>query len=360
MSECAITTVSRAPKRAQDPDTALLADHTTFRVGGPAARFEVARTADDVVRLVGQADEAGTPVLILGDGSNLLISDEGFDGLVVQIAITGLHGNVSDCGGAVVRVGAGENWDDFVSYAVEQQWSGIEVLSGIPGSVGATPIQNVGAYGAEISEFVYSVRTYDRKTRQFHTFAAVECGFGYRDSIFKRSAGRYVVVEVTFQFPLGEMSAPVRYEELANRLGVSVGERALASQVRQRVLTIRGEKGMVLDSTDHDSWSAGSFFMNPVLDEAAKSRLPEGAPVFPAGEGKIKTSAAWLIGHSGFSRGFNLGSAGLSSKHVLAITNRGGASAEDLISLARKVREGVFESTGILLEPEVNLVGLSL
>lgn len=341
-------------------ESPLLSDHTTFRVGGPAKRFVVATTPEEVAEVIGAADDAGTPVLVLGGGSNMLVADEGFDGLVVRIGITGLTGDVSDCGGAVVTVGAGEVWDDFVANAVAEGWTGPEALSGIPGSVGATPIQNVGAYGCEVADFVYSVRTWDREARTFRTFAAAECGFTYRSSIFKRTPGRYVVVSVTFQFPLGSLSAPIRYGELANRLGVQAGERADAAAVRQAVLAIRAGKGMVLDESDHDSWSAGSFFTNPILDAEVAAALPDDAPRFPTPDGRVKSSAAWLIQHSGFAKGHRHGNAGLSTKHVLALTNRGGATAADVVALAREVRDGVEATMGVTLVPEVNLIGCAL
>lgn len=360
MTECSITRVSKAPIEVPAPESTLLADHTTMRVGGPAKRFLVAETADDLVRLVTECDEAGEPVLILGGGSNVLVADEGFDGTVIRMGITGVNADVSGCGGAVVRVGAGENWDDFVEYAISQEWSGPEALSGIPGSVGATPIQNVGAYGNEVASFVYSVRTFDRQTKQFKTFAAGECDFSYRNSIFKQNPGRWVVVEVAFQFPLGSLSAPILYGELAKRLDVEVGARVDSKSVRETVLEIRGSKGMVLDTADHDTWSAGSFFTNPILPEEETAMLPADAPRFPAGPGLVKSSAAWLIQHSGFEKGHRRGNAGLSTKHVLALTNRGGASAAELVELAREVRDGVAERMGVTLVPEVNIVGSTL
>ncbi|WP_297750279.1 UDP-N-acetylmuramate dehydrogenase [uncultured Tessaracoccus sp.] len=355
-----MTTVSRAPRPVDVDSNPLLADHTTLRVGGPAQRFVVANTPDDVAHIVGEADEQGTPVLVLGGGSNVLVADAGFDGVVVRMGITGVRGTVSQCGGAVITVGAGEVWDDFVTYAVTQEWIGPEALSGIPGSVGATPIQNVGAYGIEVSQFIYSVRTWDRETKQFRTFAAADCEFGYRDSVFKRNPGRWVVVEVTFQFKLGNLSAPILYPELARHLGVEAGDRADSAKVRETVLAIRAGKGMVLDDADHDTWSAGSFFTNPILDADAAATLPDDAPRFPTDDGRTKTSAAWLIQHSGFDKGFRMGNAGLSAKHVLALTNRGGATATELVALASHVRDGVEARTGIRLEPEVNLVGTTL
>lgn len=357
---CSVEPVTRAPEPVEASPSTRLADHTTLRVGGDAERFEVARSAEELVDLVREADADGTPLLILGGGSNVLVADEGFPGIVVLVANTGVDGDVSNCGGAVVTVGAGENWDKFVAFAVEQEFSGIEALAGIPGSVGATPIQNVGAYGSEIGEYVYRVRTFDRETQSQRTFMPGDCQFAYRNSIFKRNPGRFVVLDVMFQFELGSLSAPIRYGELAKRLDVQVGERVDAATVRETVLAIRAGKGMVLDDTDHDTWSAGSFFTNPILTGEAAAALPDDAPRFPAADGMIKTSAAWLIQHSGFEKGTTRGNAGLSTKHVLALTNRGGASARELVDLAREVRDGVEERMGVRLVPEVNLIGLEL
>ncbi|MHA6525671.1 UDP-N-acetylmuramate dehydrogenase [Tessaracoccus sp. G1721] len=337
-----------------------LADHTTLRVGGEARRFEVARTERDLIDVVTDCDERGEPLLVLGGGSNLLVADEGFPGTVVRVALTGLDADVSTCGGAAVRVAAGENWDDVVAYAVEQEWSGLETLSGIPGSVGATPIQNVGAYGSDVSRTITSVRTWDRVERTQRTFPVSDCGFAYRSSRFKREPGRYVVLEVGFQLPLGSLGAPIAYPELAARLGSRQGGRVPARLVRDTVLAIRRGKGMVLDATDHDTWSAGSFFTNPLLTEEEAARLPADAPRFPAEEGRVKTSAAWLIQHAGFAKGHVRGPAALSTKHVLALTNRGDATAADLVALAREVRDGVEKRFGVSLVPEVNLVGVSL
>lgn len=357
---CSVERVSRAEVAPRISGDARLSAHTTLRVGGPAQRFVVARTERELIDEISAADAAGTPVLVLGGGSNLLVADEGFPGLVVRIALTGLDADVSACGGAVVTVGAGENWDDFVAYTVEQEWGGAEALSGIPGSVGATPIQNVGAYGVEVSQLIYSVRTYDRHTGQARTFAAADCGFEYRGSVFKRHPGRYVVLSVAFQLALASLSAPIRYAELARELGVEQGRRTDARLVRETVLRIRGRKGMVLDDADHDTWSAGSFFTNPLLSPDEAAALPVDAPRFPTADGRVKTSAAWLIQHAGFERGHRLGEAGLSGKHVLALTNRGQAKAHDLVALARQVRDGVREAYGIVLVPEVNLVGVAL
>ena len=341
-----------------------LAEVTTLRVGGPARTLITADTEAELIDAVRAADEAEEPVLVLGGGSNVLIGDEGFSGTVVRVATRGVDADVSSCSGATVRVAAGEDWDGFVARAVDQEWSGIEALSGIPGLVGATPIQNVGAYGSEVSQTIASVRTWDRAARRQVTFPVADCGFGYRWSRFKAEPDRYLVLEVTFQFTLGSLSAPVRYAELARTLGVEVGARVPASEVRAAVLRLRAGKGMVLDADDHDTWSAGSFFTNPILTAAEAAGLPAEAPRYGQPDGRVKTSAAWLIEHAGFRKGFGAdvgtGRATLSTKHTLAVTNRGGASAADVLDLAREVRSGVAQRFGITLVPEPVLVGCSL
>ena len=339
--------------------TEALANHTTFRLGGPARRFVEATTEQQLIDTVADCDSRGEPVLVLGGGSNVLIADEGFDGTVVKVATRGVRAEAADCSGAQLEVAAGETWDDLVARAVAAQWSGMETLSGIPGSVGAVPIQNVGAYGAEVATLIQRVRTWNRAEGAIRTFAAAECGFGYRDSRFKREKGRHLVLRVDFQLPLGELGQPVRYPELARALGVAVGQRAPASRVRETVLAIRRRKGMVLDANDHDTWSAGSFFTNPILTPEQAASLPAEAPRFSAGEG-VKTSAAWLIQHAGFPAGHGSGPARLSTRHVLALTNRGHAATADVLALAREIRDGVRERFGITLVPEVNLVGVSI
>lgn len=365
--------------------TELLADHTTFRIGGPARRWIEATTEAELVDAVSSADAAGEPVLVLSGGSNLLISDAGFDGTVVHVATRGVSAEGSfceidadtdqrsgmptsgpigagaaACGGYLVTVAAGENWDDLVAYAVANELVGIEALSGIPGLVGSTPIQNVGAYGQEVAQTIWSVRTYDRERRAIKTFASADCGFGYRSSRFKAEPGRFVVLGVTFQLTQGTMSERLRYGELAKRLGVDAGERAPLGDVRAAVLELRRGKGMVLDAADHDTWSAGSFFTNPILDAAAAALLPDGAPRFAQPDGTVKSSAAWLIEHAGFGKGYGEPPVTLSDKHTLALTNRGGASASDVVNLARTVRDGVRERFGVNLVPEPVFVGVSL
>jgi UDP-N-acetylmuramate dehydrogenase len=260
----------------------------------------------------------------------------------------------------MVTVAAGEPWDPFVADAVSRGFVGIEALSGIPGSVGATPIQNVGAYGQEVAETIASVRCWDRVDGVQRTFAASECGFGYRTSRFKQDPQRHVVLAVTFQFRLGELAAPVRYAELARSLGVQVGARVPMTEVRDTVLRLRRRKGMVLDAEDHDTWSAGSFFTNPFLDADAADRLPAGAPRWEQADGTTKTSAAWLIENAGFGKGYGNGRAALSGKHTLALTNRGAARTDDLLALAAEVQRGVYDRFGIWLVNEPVLVGCDL
>jgi len=337
--------------------TELLAGRTTLRVGGPAAELVEARTEADLVEAVREADAAGTPVLVLGGGSNLLVADAGFPGRVVAVRTTGIQADADACGGAVVRVAAGESWDDLVLRAVEEGWLGAEALAGIPGLVGSTPIQNVGAYGQEVAQTIASVRCWDRDAGQVRTLFNRDCRFGYRTSLLKQEPGRYVVLEVVFQFRLGDLGLPVGYDELARALGVGTGGRAPAREVREAVLSLRRAKGMVLDPDDHDTWSAGSFFTNPVL---AADQVPEGAPSWPQPDGSVKTSAAWLIEHAGFSRGYGNERAALSTKHTLALTNRGAATAADLVALAVEVRDGVRERFGVTLVNEPVLVGTSL
>jgi UDP-N-acetylmuramate dehydrogenase len=331
---------------------------TTLRLGGPARELVHATTEDELLAAVRRADDAATPVLLVAGGSNLVVADSGFDGTVVHVATRGVTASADLCGGAVVTVAAGEPWDAFVARAVAEGWVGVEALSGIPGSVGATPVQNVGAYGQEVADTVASVRCWDRVDRVQRTFAVADCGFGYRTSRFKREPDRHVVLDVTFQLRLGELSAPVRYAELARTLGVEVGSRAPLTAVREAVLGLRRGKGMVLCDGDHDTWSAGSFFTNPFLEPGAP--LPDGAPRWDQPDGTVKTSAAWLIEHAGFTKGYGNDRVSLSTKHTLALTNRGRASTEDLLALAGEVRRGVHDAFGIWLVNEPTLVGCSL
>lgn len=347
----------------------LLSSLTTLGVGGPAATFVEAASEEEIIAAVVTADQSGTALLIVGGGSNLVVADSGFTGTVLKIASQGFSANSQDsCAGASVVVQAGHNWDDFVHQSVLNAWSGLEALSGIPGSTGATPVQNVGAYGTDVAQSVAAVRVWDREKNAVHTFTNSELKFGYRDSIIKATSDngspRYVVLTVEFQLSLGRMSAPVKYQELARRLDVEVGARANSLDLRRMVLSLRASKGMVLDAADRDTFSTGSFFTNPIVTSVVAATLPQEAPRWVLGE-SVKLSAAWLIEQAGFSRGFALSHDGaapasLSTKHTLAITNRGGARAEDILAIAREVRDGVERRFGITLEPEPVLVGCSL
>ncbi len=362
-----------------------LADLTTFRVGGPARDIVEPTSDDEMIDAVRTADAHAVPVLILGGGSNLLVSDAGFDGIVVRDARRDAEVDVvvhhdGACAGLTITAAAGVPWDALVERAVRSQWSGFEALSGIPGSTGATPVQNVGAYGADVSELVAQVRTWDRFTGSVRTLPLMSLGFSYRDSLLKRSmhggaddgsvwapSPRHVVLSVTFHTRMASLSAPVRYAQLAGALGVDQGARVPITEVRDAVLALRRSKGMVLDDSDPDTWSAGSFFTNPVLDPASAAGLPDDAPRFSPGrgapDGAVKTSAAWLIEHAGFGRGFAVTAdarASLSTKHALALTNRGGATADDLVMLARVVRDGVLERFGVQLSPEPVTVGVDI
>ncbi|MDD9207965.1 UDP-N-acetylmuramate dehydrogenase [Georgenia sp. 10Sc9-8] len=356
-----------------------LASLTTLRVGGPVADYQETGSEEDLVAAVRRADLAGTPVLVLGGGSNLLAGDTGFGGLVVRDTRRGITGGADPAAArASITVPAGQPWDEVVALAVSEGWVGMEALSGIPGSTGATPVQNVGAYGQDVGETLSTVRVYDRAQQRVRTLTVDELGLGYRTSVLKRSltdpvagggrtwgpTGRYVVLEVGFRLRLTDRSAPVRYAELARHLGVEVGGTAPAREVREAVLDLRRGKGMVLDAEDPDTWSAGSFFTNPVLTAEQAEVLPPDAPRFAvddAGRPAVKTSAAWLISHAGFRKGYGLpGPAALSTKHPLALTNRGRARAEDLVALARTVRDGVHTTYGIELRPEPVLLGEAL
>ena len=340
----------------------LLADHTTLRLGGPAREVVHARTEQELLDAVRTADESGTPLLLVAGGSNLVVGDAGFDGTVVLVETSGVEPVQDSCGGAVVTVAAGESWDAFVERAVQEGWIGVEALSGIPGSVGATPIQNVGAYGQEVAETIVSVRALERATGDVRDLAPEECGFAYRSSAFKRDPGRWVVLAVTFALERRELSGPLAYAELARTLDVRPGEGAPLAEVREAVLGLRRGKGMVLDPADPDSVSAGSFFTNPILSEEAFSALEQRAerpPRFPEPDGRVKTSAAWLIERAGFQRGYgDPEGIAISSKHTLALTNRGGGTTAELLALAREIAAGVEERFGVTLQPEPTLVGV--
>ncbi|MBW8804970.1 MAG: UDP-N-acetylmuramate dehydrogenase [Catenulisporales bacterium] len=349
--------------------SAPLAPLTTLRVGGPARRMVTATTEQEIVETVKDCDARGEPLLILAGGSNLLIGDDGFDGTVLKIATTGVT-RQKTCSGLRLGVAAGHDWDAFAAEAVSLGAVGVEALSGIPGSAGATPIQNVGAYGQEVSQSIAWIRALDRQTGEIRGMQSRCLEFGYRDSIFKKNPGKYVVLTVWFGFdpPAAteseRLSAPIRYAELARALGVAEGDRVPLAEVRDAVLKLRAAKGMVLDAADHDTWSAGSFFTNPVLDpdafEALAARAAAVPPRFPAAGDRVKTSAAWLIEQAGYPKGYGKGPATLSTKHTLALTNRGSAAASDVLGLAREIRDGVRDRFGVELVPEPVLVSAAL
>lgn len=383
-----------------------LADHTTVRLGGPARDFVRATTEAELVEAVRAADAGREPVLILGGGSNLVVADEGFAGTVIQVATQGI---VRDGPGSLT-VAAGEPWDAVVAHAIAEGLAGLECLSGIPGLTGATPIQNVGAYGQEVSQTITNVRIYDRLRQEIQIFPNVRCDFAYRTSLFKRTpfspkptssfppcpspSGRFLVLGVTFALAEQTLSMPVRYAELAAALGTSVGDRVESARVRSAVLELRRRKGMVIDPADPDTRSAGSFFLNPVLDaaelavveKAARARYGDAVrvPRFDAPDGLVKVPAAWLIEQAGFAKGYRLSSASstpstsstpsassapsasstpaarISAKHTLALVNPGSGTTADLIALARAIRDGVHDTFGVSLTPEPVLVGITL
>jgi len=340
-----------------------LADLTTLRLGGPAGRLLEASEEDAIVAAVRAADAAGESLLVMSGGSNLVVADAGFPGTVLRIASRGVRVDSNR-----LEVAAGEPWDPFVARCVAEGRAGIECLSGIPGSVGATPIQNVGAYGQEVSDSIVSVRAYDRARDRVEEIPAADCGFTYRSSAFKRNPGRWVVLAVTFALPRRPHSEPIRYAELARALGIAEGETAPLPDVRGAVLVLRRGKGMVIDPADPDSVSAGSFFTNPVLDAEAFAALEERArarlgadvrvPRFPQPDGSVKTSAAWLIERAGFTRGHgDPATVAISGKHTLALTNRGAGTTEQLVALAREIAAGVRGAFGVELQPEPVFVG---
>ncbi|SCG34368.1 UDP-N-acetylmuramate dehydrogenase [Micromonospora siamensis] len=349
------------------PNGDPLARYTTLRLGGPAGRLVTAASADEIVHKVQEAQQRDEPVLILAGGSNVVIGDQGFPGTVVLVRSRGLRVVAEDAETVTVRVEAGEPWDDLVAATVANGWSGVECLSGIPGSAGATPIQNVGAYGQEVAETIVGVQVYDRTDGTVGRIDAADCGFAYRSSIFKYS-DRWVVLSVDFRLARSPLSGPVRYAELARSLGVEVGDRVPLADARATVLRLRAGKGMVLDAADPDTWSVGSFFTNPVLDREAYQLLRERAadiaepPSWPCPGDLVKVSAAWLIDKAGFTKG-HPGPEGtaISTKHTLALTNRaGGTSTAALVALAREIRDGVHARFGVTLHPEPVLINCTI
>ncbi|MGI6590200.1 MAG: UDP-N-acetylmuramate dehydrogenase [Eggerthellaceae bacterium] len=370
------------PREAAVEHDVPLAQLTTFHIGGPARELVTAYSEAQMIEAVRESDEQGMPVLVIGGGSNILCADKGFAGRVVRDGRTEpLRIETGTDGEILFTAPAGMVWDDAVAYALDRGYAGMEALSGIPGTVGAAPIQNVGAYGHEMDEIITCIRVYDRRTEAIEERPYRDFHPAYRDSDLKRSTrdariaegdpftptGRWIVTAVTFRLQKSADSLPVQYAELAKRLGVEVGEAASAQAVRQTVLDLRRSKGMVTDEDDHDTWSAGSFFTNPILAPEDACQLPDGVPRYPTDEGTVKTSAAWLIQHSGLPKGSAAtgdpdddatAPATLSTKHVLALTNRGNASAADVLALAKRVQAQVKAAYGITLAPEPIMVGM--
>ena len=339
-----------------------LAPLTTLQVGGPARYFAEAENEDDVGEALRLAQTRNLPLFVLGGGSNLVIADRGWPGLILKVAIQGITSEVHS-NNARITAGAGVNWDAVVADAVEQNWSGIECLSGIPGSVGGTPVQNVGAYGQEVSETIASVRAYDLKSDEIVELTNKECGFSYRASIFNTTArGRYIILSVCFR--LTSDGAPkLKYADLQRYFSDRDTPPTLA-QVRRAVREIRHSKGMLIVPGDDDSRSAGSFFKNPVLSEEQFAELTRRAesrslkiPSYPALQAQHKVSAAWLVENSGFSKGFKLGEAAISGRHALALINPGNASATDIVKLKEHIQQRVDRMWGIQLDPEPVFVG---
>lgn len=357
--------VSALPPGVADPTAVHRLDtYTTLGLGGPARRVVALTDTDEVIQSVRALAAEGEPTLVLGGGSNVVIADEGFPGTVVLLRTRGIRVVEADPGTVTVEVDAGTVWDEVVATAVAEGWSGLECLSGVPGSAGATPIQNVGAYGQEVAEVITGVRVLDRHTGQVVTLPPDRCGFGYRTSVFKRS-DRWVVLSTTFRLRRRAASGPLRYPELAAAVGRRTGQVAPLAEVRQAVLDLRRRKGMVIDPADPDTRSVGSFFTNPVLDDAAwrrlRSRTAEPPPSWPAGDGAVKVSAAWLIERAGFPKGYGNGDGvAISGKHSLALTHRGGGTTAALLALAREIRDGVRDRFGVTLHPEPVLVGCTL
>ncbi len=341
----------------------LLAPLTTLGIGGPARWFAEATSEDEVAGASAWAREHGVPLFVLGGGSNVLIADAGFPGLVLRVGLKGIERD-----GALFRVGAGVDWDGFVGDAVASGSSGVECLAGIPGTIGGTPVQNVGAYGQEVASLIELVRAFDRESQQFIEFTNAECGFAYRRSRFNSDdRGRFIVTRVDYKLTLNGAPA-VRYADLqhAIRKNRDAGDEPSLAEVADAVRRIRRSKGMLLVEGDPDCRSAGSFFKNPVVSrEIFKAITDRGAsvpPSFPAGagaenEGLVKIPAAWLIEQAGFSKGYTQGAAGISTKHTLALVNRGGANAKEMLALARGIAAAVEDRFSIRLEMEPQMVG---
>lgn len=343
-----------------------LGPFTTLKLGGPAERLVRTTDTAELIRLVRAADADGEPLFFLAGGSNVVIGDEGVPGTTILLRTRGIEEQIRDDGRVALTVAAGENWDSLVKRSVESELAGIECLSGIPGSVGATPIQNVGAYGQEVGSTIESVLALDRETGELADIPASACGFSYRMSRFK-GHDRFLILAVTFLLQPSPEAEPVQYAQLAGELGVEVGERVPLGVARETVLELRRRKSMVIDPEDPDSVSAGSFFMNPILTPDGMQELTGRAeallgpddppPAWPAGDDQMKTSAAWLIERSGFSRGYGDGPVGLSRNHTLALVNRGGATTAGLVAFAREISAGVERTFGVPLTPEPVFIG---
>jgi len=335
--------------------TTTFADLTTMRIGGPVGRLFVPESTPHVLELLREHGGDEEPLLVMGGGSNLVVGDIGWHGTVVKIASRELAVD-----GELVTAAAGIEWDHLVRTTLAEGLAGLEALSGIPGLAGGTPVQNVGAYGTLTSDVLDSLTVYDRQTGRAERWTPERCGFGpHRQSVFKRNS-RWVVLDVTYRLSRSTQSRPIGYAQLAERLGVPLGGTAAPADVRESVLAIRREKKMVLDPEDHDTWSVGSFFVNPVLDEVPPRAAD--CPSHPDAHG-YKLSAAWLIQHAGFPPGYGLdwgdGTVSLSSRHTLALTNRGGATAAGVMKFAAHIRDGVEARFGVRLTPECDLVNCS-
>ncbi|MDO4888456.1 MAG: UDP-N-acetylmuramate dehydrogenase [Actinomycetaceae bacterium] len=363
------------PHRRARQGATSFAELTTIGVGGTFSRLVEATSEEEIIETVRQADAQGVPLMFVGGGSNILAADGHFPGVVLRDARSQITlVQEGGCEGANLRVAGGTSWDEFVVHTIENEWMGVEALSGIPGTVGAAPVQNIGAYGQEVAGSIARVRVYDRQTGRPDELPMADMRFGYRTSRIKESlregwgpSPRYIVLSVDFQLRIASLSAPVQYGQLAAALGVEPGARVPSADLREAVLELRRSKGMVLDDADRDTYSCGSFFTNPIVDEQQAARLPQDAPRFgvtdgsratlgaaaPKVAGQVKTSAAWLIDHAGFPAGYGMpGPAALSTKHCLALTNRGGASGEQMRELVRTIQAGVRQAFGVDLEPE--------
>lgn len=339
-----------------------LAPLTTLGVGGSARYFCAAKSVEEVEQAVGFARGRGLKLFVLGGGSNVVVADRGFDGLVLRVAILGIDESTV----AVLNVGAGVSWDEFVAFCVARAYGGVECLSGIPGSVGGTPVQNVGAYGQEVSETIASVLVYDLAESLIRELPSQDCGFAYRSSIFNTSQrGRYIILRVRYELKLGAEPA-LRYADL-QRYFAGRHRKPTLSDVRGAILKIRASKGMVIDPNDTDSRSAGSFFKNPVLSAEGFARLSAKAaarglkvPSYPALTQQSKVSAAWLVENSGFHKGYVKERAGISNKHALALVNRGGATAAEVVALRDEIQSKVEQEWGVSLDSEPVFVGFNV